>query len=37
MNQNVHTSEIIKELVNKVDSMDTLNKMLKIHISQIAQ
>ena len=37
MNQNIHTNELIKQLVNKVDAMVIHNKMLKTLITQVAQ
>ena len=37
LNQNIHTSEQIKQLVNKVDALATHNKMLETQISQVAQ
>ncbi|XP_050908316.1 uncharacterized protein LOC127121935 [Lathyrus oleraceus] len=36
-NQNAHTSELMKQLSNKFDAMDTHNKMLETQISQVAQ
>lgn len=37
MNQNVHTNEFSKQLVNKVDVMVTHYKIIKTQISQVAQ
>ena len=37
LNQNVHTSEQIKQLASKVDALATHNKMLETQISQVAQ
>ena len=37
LNQNIHTSEQIKQLANKVDALATHNKMLETQISQVAQ
>jgi hypothetical protein len=37
MNQNVHTSELVKQLATKVDALATHNKMLETQISQVAQ
>lgn len=37
MNQNVHTSKLVKQLATKVDALDTHNKMLETQISQVAQ
>ena len=37
LNQNIHTSEKIRQLVNKVDALATHNKMLETQISQVAQ
>ncbi|XP_050896353.1 uncharacterized protein LOC127103109 [Lathyrus oleraceus] len=36
-NQNAHTSELTKQLSNKVDVMATHNKMIETQISQVAQ
>ncbi|KAI5397458.1 hypothetical protein KIW84_063322 [Lathyrus oleraceus] len=37
LNQNIHTGEQLKQLASKVDALATHNKMLKTHISQVAQ
>ncbi|XP_058746214.1 uncharacterized protein LOC131619091 [Vicia villosa] len=37
MNQNIHTSELVKQLATKVDALATHNKMLETQISQVAQ
>ena len=37
INQNVHTSELVKQLATKVDALATHNKMLETQISQVAQ
>lgn len=37
MNQNVHTSELVKKLATKVDALANHNKMLETQISQVAQ
>lgn len=37
MNQNVHTSKLVKQLATKVDVLATHNKMLETQISQVAQ
>ncbi|KAI5383056.1 hypothetical protein KIW84_070451 [Lathyrus oleraceus] len=37
LNQNIHTSEKIKQLANKVDALATHDKMLETQISQVAQ
>ncbi|XP_050878148.1 uncharacterized protein LOC127081964 [Lathyrus oleraceus] len=37
LNQNIHTTEKIKQLENKVDALATQNKMLETQISQVAQ
>lgn len=37
MNQNVHINKLITQLGTKVDYVVTHNKMLEIHISQMAQ
>ncbi|KAI5396354.1 hypothetical protein KIW84_062526 [Lathyrus oleraceus] len=37
LNQNIHTSEQLKQLASKVDALATHNKMLETQISQVAQ
>src|SRR4051812_11480585 len=37
LNQNIHNSEQLKQLSNKVDALATHNKMLETQISQVAQ
>jgi uncharacterized coiled-coil protein SlyX len=37
LNQNIHTSEQIKQLTSKLDILATHNKMLETQISQVAQ
>ena len=37
LNQNIHTSEQIKHLLNKVDTLATHNKMLEMKITQVDQ
>lgn len=37
LNQNIHTSEQLKQLANKVDALATHNKMLETQTSQVAQ
>lgn len=37
LNQNIHTSEQLKQLTTKVDALATHNKMLETQISQVAQ
>lgn len=37
MNQNAHTSDLVKQLATKVDALATHNKMLETQTSQIAQ
>lgn len=36
INQNVHTSELVKQIATKVDALATHNKMLETQISQVA-
>jgi hypothetical protein len=37
LNQNIHTSDQLKQLANKLDALATHNKMLETQISQVAQ